>query len=54
MFKRFVEQKWKDALNVDAAEPADWESAGAKTEKQAGGSKKPGTRETQQELLPSE
>jgi hypothetical protein len=32
-FERFVEQKWKDALNVAAAEPQPWEPEGPKKEK---------------------
>ncbi len=32
-FERFVERKWKDALNVAAAEPQPWEPEGPKKEK---------------------
>jgi hypothetical protein len=32
-FKKFVEQKWKDALNVAAAEPGGWEGNQVKAEK---------------------
>ncbi len=32
-FERFVERKWKDALNVAAAEPLPWEPEGPKKEK---------------------
>jgi hypothetical protein len=32
-FERFVERKWKDALNVAAAEPQPWELEGPKKEK---------------------
>jgi hypothetical protein len=44
-FERFVEQKWRDALNVAAAELVSWEPAVKKpekllTERQAGNPKK--------------
>jgi hypothetical protein len=32
-FKKFLEQKWKDALNVAAAEPGGWEGNRVKAEK---------------------
>jgi hypothetical protein len=32
-FERFVERKWRDALNVAAAEPQPWELEGPKKEK---------------------
>jgi hypothetical protein len=32
-FERFVERKWKDALNVAAAEPQPWEPEGPKKER---------------------
>jgi hypothetical protein len=32
-FEKFVEQKWRDALNVAAVEPAGWEETGARTDK---------------------
>jgi hypothetical protein len=55
-FKRFVEQKWKDALNVAAVELANWRVARVKserpvTEKQAGGPKKAIKPEAQRESL---
>jgi hypothetical protein len=45
-FKRFEEQKWKDGLNVAAAELISWEAKGTRpgrpaVEKQAGNPKKP-------------
>ncbi len=33
VFEKFVEQKWKDALNMAAAEPGGWEAGGSKVEK---------------------
>jgi hypothetical protein len=32
-FKGFVEQKWRDALNVTAAEPQSWEPEGTKKDR---------------------
>ncbi len=32
-FQRFVEQKWKDARNVAAAEPVSWEAEGTRPER---------------------
>jgi hypothetical protein len=32
-FKRFVERKWQDTLNVAASEPQPWEPEGPKKEK---------------------
>jgi hypothetical protein len=33
VFEKFVEQKWKDALNMAASEPGSWEAGGCKVEK---------------------
>jgi hypothetical protein len=32
-FEKYVEKRWRDALNVAAAEPQGWESSGGKTDK---------------------
>ncbi len=32
-FKKFIEQKWKDALNKALTEPGSWEAGGSKTER---------------------
>ncbi len=34
-FERFVELKWKDALNMVVVEPASWETGGGRIEKTA-------------------
>jgi hypothetical protein len=33
VFEKFVEQKWKDTLNVAAAKPGGWEAGGINIEK---------------------
>jgi hypothetical protein len=38
-FEKYVERKWKDALNIAAAEPQGWEASGGKADK--GHSEKP-------------
>jgi hypothetical protein len=38
-FERYVEQKWRDALNIAAAEPHGWEAGGGKVDR--GHAKKP-------------
>jgi hypothetical protein len=38
-FEKFVERKWRDALNVAAAEPQGWEVSGSKPDK--GSTEKP-------------
>jgi hypothetical protein len=35
-FERFVEQKWKDAFNVAAEEPSNWETSGSRPERGRG------------------
>jgi hypothetical protein len=32
-FEKFIEQKWKDALNEAAAEPGGWEASGGRVER---------------------
>jgi hypothetical protein len=34
-FKRFVEQKWKDAISMEAAEPISWEVSRSRPERMA-------------------
>ncbi len=33
MWEKFIEQKWKDALNEAAAEPGGWEASGGRVER---------------------
>jgi hypothetical protein len=33
VFEKFVEQKWRDALNVAVAEPSGWDISGSRAER---------------------